>query len=140
MQRLLRKWQTAAELVPAAETSSSGQRAAMLYYGTTALPMAEALDLLTGEGIRLDTIRVRGFPFGKEVYDFIAAHDIIFVVEQNRDAQMKMLLVTEGEFDPAQFAPILYYGGLSISADTIQRQVSEYFTKQKLPSLTEVKS
>lgn len=140
MQRLLRKWQTAAELVPAAETSSSGQRAAMLYYGTTALPMAEALDLLTGEGIRLDTIRVRGFPFGKEVYDFIAAHDIIFVVEQNRDAQMKMLLVTEGELDPAQFVPILYYGGLSISADTIQRQVSEYFTKQKLPRLTEVKS
>ncbi|MCZ6642170.1 MAG: 2-oxoacid:acceptor oxidoreductase subunit alpha, partial [Gammaproteobacteria bacterium] len=140
MQRLLRKWQTAAELVPAAETSSSGQRAAMLYYGTTALPMAEALDLLTEEGIRLDTIRVRGFPFGKEVYDFIAVHDIIFVVEQNRDAQMKMLLVTEGELDPAKLVPILYYGGLSISADTIQRQVSEYFTKQKLPRLTEVKS
>ena len=127
-------------LVPEAEINASGQRAAIIYYGTSALPMPEALDLLAEEGIRLDTLRVRGFPFGGEVYDFIADHKIVFVVDQNRDAQMKMLLVTEGELDPAQLVPILYYGGLSISADTIQQQVSEYFTQRKLPRLTEVQS
>jgi len=140
MMRLVRKWETAATLVPAAEIQSSSQRAGILYYGTTALPMAEALDMLGEEGIHLDTIRVRAFPFGEEVYDFIAGHDIVFVVEQNRDAQMRTLLTTEGDLDPARLVSVLYFGGLSISADTIQEQVSEYFTQNKLPRLTEVKS
>jgi 2-oxoglutarate ferredoxin oxidoreductase subunit alpha len=61
-------------------------------------------------------------------------------VDQNRDAQMKILLVTEGGLDPAKLISVLYYGGLSISADTIVQQVSDYFTRQKLPRLTEVKS
>jgi 2-oxoglutarate ferredoxin oxidoreductase subunit alpha len=140
MRRLLRKWQTAAGLVPTAEIASAGQRAGILYYGTTALPMQEALDLLEEEGIHLDTLRVRGFPFGKEVYQFVEEHEFIFVVDQNRDGQMKTLLVTEGELDPACLISVLYYAGLSISADTIVEQVSEYFTRQKLPRLTEVKS
>jgi 2-oxoglutarate ferredoxin oxidoreductase subunit alpha len=140
MQRLLLKWQTAASLVPKAEVKSSGQRAGILYYGTSALPMQEALDLLAEEGIHLDTLRVRGFPFGEEVYEFIDQHDFVFVVDQNRDGQMKTLLVTEGELDPAKLISVLYYAGLSISADAIQSQVSEYFTAQQLPRLTEVKS
>jgi 2-oxoglutarate ferredoxin oxidoreductase subunit alpha len=140
MQRLVRKWETAAALVPAAEIQSSSQRACILYYGTTALPMTEALDMLGEEGIHLDTIRIRAFPFGAEVHDFIASHDFVFVVEQNRDAQMRTLLTTEGDLDPAILVSVLYYGGLSISADTIQEQVSEYFTQNKLPRLTEVKS
>jgi 2-oxoglutarate ferredoxin oxidoreductase subunit alpha len=101
--------------------------------------MREALDMLEEEGIRLDTMRITAFPFGAEVYDFIAAHDTVFVVDQNRDAQMKVLLVTEGELDPAGLVSVLYYGGLSISADTIQKQVSDYFTEQRLPRLKEVK-
>ena len=64
----------------------------------------------------------------------------MFVVDQNRDALMKTLLVTEGQLDPAGLISVLYYGGLSISADTIVQQVSEYFTQQKLPRLTEVQS
>ena len=140
MERLLAKWRTAARLVPEAEIASSGQRVGILFYGTSALPMREALDLLTDEGIRLDTLRVRGFPFGEEVYQFIDDREFVFVVDQNRDGQMKTLLVTEGELDPAQLISVRYYGGLSISADTIQEQVSEYFTQQKLPRLTEVKS
>ncbi len=140
MERLLLKWQTAATLVPKAEIHSSGQRAGILYYGTSALPMQEAQDLLAEEGIHLDTLRVRGFPFGAEVYEFIEQHDFVFVVDQNRDGQMKTLLVTEGELDPAKLISVLYYAGLSISADTIRTQVSEYFTAQKLPRLTEVKS
>lgn len=140
MERLLLKWRTAATLVPKAEIQSSGQHAGIIYYGTSALPMQEAMDLLAEEGIHLDRLRVRGFPFGEEVYEFIEQHDFVFVVDQNRDGQMKTLLVTEGELNPAKLIPVRYFGGLSISADTIQSQVSDYFTAQKLPRLTEVKS
>lgn len=139
MERLELKWRTAARLVPPAEVESNGERAGIIYYGTTALPMREALDMLEEEGIRLDTMRISAFPFGPEVYDFVAAHETVFVVDQNRDAQMKTLLVTEGGLDPAGLVSVLYYGGLSISADTIQKQVSDYFTAQRLPRLKEVK-
>lgn len=139
MERLSAKWRTAARLVPSAEIESNGERAGIIYYGTSVAPMREALDMLEEEGIRLDTMRITAFPFGAEVYDFIAAHDTVFVVDQNRDAQMKVLLVTEGELDPAGLVSVLYYGGLSISADTIQKQVSDYFTEQRLPRLKEVK-
>jgi 2-oxoglutarate/2-oxoacid ferredoxin oxidoreductase subunit alpha len=65
MDRLLVKWRTAATLVPKAEITSTGKRAyGIIYYGTSALPMAEALDLLAEEGIHLDTLRLRAFPFG----------------------------------------------------------------------------
>ena len=102
--------------------------------------MAEALDLLAEEGIHLDTLRIRAFPFGEEVYRFIEDHEVLFVVDQNRDAQMRTLLVNEGDIDPARLVSVRYFGGLSISADTIQEQVSEYYTARKLPRLTEVKS
>lgn len=140
MDRLLKKWRTAATLVPEAEIRSTGQRAGIIYYGTSALPMDEALDLLAEEGIELDTMRLRAFPFGDEVYRFIDEHEVVFVVDQNRDAQMKTLLVTEGGLNPADLVSVRYFGGLSISADEIQRQVSEYYTACKLPRLTEVKS
>jgi len=140
MDRLALKWRTAAKLVPKAQIHDNGRHAGIVYYGTSALPMEEALDLLAVEGIHLDTMRLRGFPFGEEVYRFIHEHEVIFVVDQNRDAQMRTLLVNEGDLDPEGLVSIRYYGGLSISADTIQRQVSEYYTARKLPRLTEVKS
>jgi len=140
MERLLKKWHTAATLVPPAEIVERGEKVGILFYGTSMLPMQEALDLLADEGIHLDTIRVRGFPFGAEVEEFIDAHDFVFVVDQNRDAQMKTLLVTELELDPARLVSIRYFGGLSISADTIVRQVSACFAERKLARLTEVKS
>ncbi|MEZ5560363.1 MAG: 2-oxoacid:acceptor oxidoreductase subunit alpha [Pseudomonadales bacterium] len=140
MERLALKWRTAATLVPKAEIQSRGLKAGIIYFGTSALPMREALDLLGEEGVELDTMRIRAFPFGAEVLAFVEDHDLLFVVEQNRDAQMKTLLVNEGGFDPAKLLSVLYYGGLSISADTIQRQVSEFYTASRLPRLTGVKS
>ena len=140
MERLSLKWQTAATLVPRAVISSTGYKGGIIFYGTSALPMQEALDLLGDEGIHLDSMRVRAFPFGAEVRAFIDAHDVVFVVDQNRDGQMRMLLVNELELDPAGLISIRYFGGLSISADHIQRHVSEYYTARKLPRLTEVKS
>ena len=138
--RLLAKWETAKTLVPQAVRVDSGRgsRAGILYSGTSATPMQEALDMLAVEGITLDGLRVRAFPFGEEIARFIAAHEFVFVVDQNRDGQMRSLLINELEFDPVRLVSVRYYGGLSISADHIVAQVSSYYTEQKLPRLTEV--
>lgn len=146
MQRLLRKWHTASTLVPAAEisqqdNSQQGNKVGILYFGTTALPMPEALDLLVEEGIQLDTCRLRSFPFGEEVRTFMESHELVFVVEQNRDGQMRKLLINEGEYNPQDLISITYYAGLSISAEFIKGEVLEYYqANKKLPRLTQVQS
>ena len=140
MERLLTKWRTASEIVPAPEIASTGKPHGIIYYGTTHWPMEEALDALEEEGIHLDAMRLRAVPFSKEVYDFIEAHEVCFVVEQNRDAQMKKVLVAEGELNPADLVSVLYYAGLSISASTIVEQVRDYFEVNRLPRLSEVKT
>ena len=140
MERLERKWATAAALTPKAEIADAGVRNGILYYGTSAMPMIEALELLQEEGIALDRIRVRGFPFGEEVFDFIDRHERVFVVDQNRDGQMRSLLINEGVADPAKLASVRYYAGLSISADTIRDQVLEHYKAERLPRLKEVGS
>jgi 2-oxoglutarate ferredoxin oxidoreductase subunit alpha len=140
MERLQKKWQTARTLVPASDIADQGQSVGVLYYGTTALPMPEALDNLAQNGIYMDTCRVRAFPFGDEVEQFIAAHDLIFVAEQNRDGQMRSLLINELQTEPGKLISILYYAGLSISADTITEQISDYYIENKLSRVTEVQS
>ena len=139
MERLLTKWDTASKLVPAAEINSQNRTVGVIYFGTTALPMPEAIDLLEEEGIGIDTCRVRAFPFGQEVREFVDNHDVVFVVEQNRDAQMRKLLINECEFSPQKLVSITYYAGLSISADFIYGEISTYYQENKLPRLTEVK-
>jgi 2-oxoglutarate ferredoxin oxidoreductase subunit alpha len=140
MERLQKKWQTARAMVPAAQVVERGQSVGVLYYGTTALPMPEALDNLAQNGIHMDTCRVRAFPFGEEVEQFIAAHDLIFVAEQNRDGQMRTLLINELQTNPSKLISVLYYAGLSISADTITDQISDYYIENKLSRVTEVQS
>ena len=90
--------------------------------------MAEALEALEGKGIHLDTMRLRAFPFPEEVIDFVNAHDQVFVVEQNRDAQMRTLLVNEGAIDPARFISILHYDGTPITARFITKAIAERMT------------
>ncbi|MFP6797066.1 MAG: hypothetical protein VB933_08375 [Pseudomonadales bacterium] len=140
MDRLLKKWATAKTIVPSPEIVDGGQKAGIIYYGSTALPMSEALDRLSDDGIQLDTMRLRAFPFGMDVEAFIDKHDIIFVAEQNRDAQMRTLLVNELEIDPTRFISVLYYGGFSISADTIHEQILAHYMDHNLPRLKEVHS
>ncbi|MDA1075361.1 MAG: 2-oxoacid:acceptor oxidoreductase subunit alpha [Proteobacteria bacterium] len=140
MARLQLKWQTARKLVPQAEINSRGHAAGIIYYGTSASPMQETIDLLSEDRIAVDQMRIRSFPFGPEVEKFIDEHDFLFVVDQNRDAQMKTLLVNELSLDPNSLVSILYFEGLSISADTIREQVQTYFNQNKLPRLTGVKS
>src|SRR5262249_14357346 len=84
----------------------------------------EALDLLEKEKLPLDGMRVRGFPFSDQVYEFVREHELVFVVEQNRDAQLRTLLINEGGLDPDKLAPVLHYDGTPITARFITRQIS----------------
>src|ERR1700757_4223958 len=111
MQRLLHKFETAKRLVPRPVKRSAREptRFGAIYFGSTAAAMSEALEALEDRGIHIDTMRIRGFPFHDDILDFVAGHEKIFVVEQNRDAQLRILLINEGDLDPARLVPILHY-------------------------------
>ena len=123
MDRLLQKWETLRTLVPAAEWCGTSSSYGIIYYGTTATPMNESLAILCEQKLELDTLRIRSFPFGNEVREFIDNHEFLFLVEQNRDSQMKTLLVNELGFSAVKIRSILYYGGMSISVDFIVDRV-----------------
>ena len=127
MQRLLRKFETAKDLVPAPviETAAQPTRAGVVWFGSTGAAMAEALAELAQGGVHLDRLRVRAFPFHDAIADFIAEHDHVFVVEQNRDAQLKMLLVNECGIDPQKLTSILHYDGTPVTARFITREIGE---------------
>ena len=99
----------------------------MIYYGSTSPSMHEALETLARDGIHLDAMRVRAFPFADAIVDFVLEHDMVFVVEQNRDAQLRTLLITEGALDPARLVPILHYDGTPITARFITDQISQHW-------------
>lgn len=131
MQRLLRKFETAKSLVPppmvrrAKEKTQEKTKNGAIYFGSTSPAMNEALAALEADGIYLDTMRLRAFPFSDAVLDFINTHDQIFLVEQNRDAQMRSLLVNELGIDPARFISILHYDGTPITARFIIASIAE---------------
>jgi 2-oxoglutarate ferredoxin oxidoreductase subunit alpha len=141
MDRLLKKWETAKKLVPQPEIiqSTMPRDYGVIYYGSSDMPMGEALERLEEEGIELDQMRIRGFPFAPEVFEFIRRRQQVFVIDQNRDAQMRMLLINEGDVEPAKLVSVRYYGGLSISADFIADQISAHFEGLRRPRLSEVK-
>ena len=127
MQRLVRKFETAKRLVPSPIKHAAKERTpyGVIYFGSTSAAMAEALVALEAQGLHLDTLRLRAFPFSDEVIEFINAHDQVFVVEQNRDAQLRMLLVNECAIDPARFISILHYDGTPITARFITATIAE---------------
>ncbi len=130
LSRLLKKYQTAAELVPSpvfkqdTNTSSLG----IIYYGSTEASMQEALDQLHEEGIVLDAMRLRAFPFNLEVWEFIEEHDLLFIVEQNRDGQMRTLIMAEGGIIPDKLVSILCFDGQPITADFISNKIRSHIT------------
>ena len=127
MQRLLQKFETAKRLVPrpVARDAREPTRYGAIYFGSTSPAMAEALEALEECGIHLDTLRVRAYPFHDSVFDFVAAHDRVFFVEQNRDAQLRTLLAIDGEIDPARLVPILHYDGTPITARFIVKAIAD---------------
>ena len=118
MERLLRKFETAKSLVPQPVVAQSDIAAkhGAIYFGSTSPAMAEAVVALREDGIALDTLRLRAFPFPESVREFIDAHETVFVIEQNRDGQMRSLLVNEFGIDPARLVAVLHYDGTPITA------------------------
>ncbi len=127
VQRLLVKFASAAMLVPqpVVRAAQKKTRLAVIYFGSTAPAMDEALETLAASRIHLDAMRLRAFPFAPSVAEFIAAHDQVFVVEQNRDAQMRSLLVNELEVSPSRLSPVLHYDGTPITARYIAQAITQ---------------
>ena len=127
MQRLLRKFETAKSLVPAPIRRDAREKTKIgaIYFGSTSAAMDEALAALEKQGIHLNTLRVRAFPFAEEVVEFVQAHDQVFVLEQNRDAQLQKLMVNECAIDPARFIGVLHYDGTPITARFITSAIAE---------------
>lgn len=127
MERLLKKHDFAKTLVPmpVLTPSKAPARFGCIYYGSTSPSMHEALDALAQKGIFVNALRVRAFPFRDEIYDFVQSHSKVFVVEQNRDAQLKILLVNEAGINPASLISILHYDGTPITARFITGEISQ---------------
>ena len=125
--RLVRKWETAKSLVPQPVLTPAARptRIGVLYYGSTSPAMREAAERLATHGVALDLMRIRAFPFPESVREFILSHDQVFLVEQNRDAQLRSLVINEFEIDPARVQPILHYDGTPITARFIVRAIHE---------------
>jgi len=145
--RLARKWDTAKELVPQPQfwsepPASAGGRFAdgystswppadaggsdigVIFFGTSTYAAEEAIEMLAADGITLDAMRPRAFPFGESFVEFVNSHDRLFVIEQNRDAQFRSLMMIELGVDPAKIVSVLNYDGMPITADNIFRQIS----------------
>ncbi len=125
--RLSQKWDTAKTIIPAPENYQNryNSKTGIVFFGTTTYAAIEALDILSSENTNYDAMRIKAFPFHKEVVDFIANHDRIFVVEQNKDAQFRTLLINELDTNPSKLIPILNYDGMPITAANITNQIRQ---------------
>jgi len=119
--RLLVKWETARNLVPEPVFQPAQQETAIgiIAYGSSDGAVVEALDKLAENGIHADYMRVRAFPFNGDVSEFVKNHETVFVVEQNRDAQLRSLLILETNTNAAKLIPVLHYNGMPIPSQCV---------------------
>jgi len=131
--RIRRKFDTAATLVPKAEIDirHSGSKAAIVYFGANRPAVLEALDYLERDGVKINAMRLKAFPFGEEVRQFCADHDQIFVFEQNRDAQMRQLLIMEAGISPDKLIASLNYDGTPMTAEFVRGTVRKVLQPKK---------
>ena len=129
--RLLRKFETAKSYVPKPKTHplikvkkpKTKQKLAVLFFGTSASPSYEAVEKLAEEAYPIDTMRIRAFPFDETLDQFIHDHELIFVIEQNRDGQMRRLIINECDIPPGKLTSVLNYSGTPITARMIANQI-----------------
>jgi 2-oxoglutarate/2-oxoacid ferredoxin oxidoreductase subunit alpha len=142
MQRLLRKFETAKDLVPRPLQANAAKptKYGVIYFGSTSPAMDEAIQMMENDGQYLDRLRVRAFPFHSSVASFIADHDFVFMVEQNRDAQLRSLIVNECGIDPVRLVPVLHYDGTPITARFIAHAISHHLDALKITPLRKVVS
>lgn len=138
MERLIRKWNTAKTLVPAPEFYPSTQNTEMgvIFFGTSTDSALEAMSMLRNEDIHMDGMRLKATPFSQSVIDFILDHEIVFVIEQNRDGQMRSILINELEIDPRRLKAVLNYDGMPITADYIIRQIYQHIPQPQSASVS----
>ena len=133
MDRLLKKWNTAKNMVPAPHLYQQKNKSpyGIIFFGTSTYSAEEAIDIMAGENLTFDAMRLKAFPFNKTVEDFINAHEQVFVIEQNRDAQLRSLLINELNASPQKLVPVLNYDGMPITAHTIISKVTKNLTLAK---------
>jgi 2-oxoglutarate ferredoxin oxidoreductase subunit alpha len=130
LDRLLLKWETARKLVPEpAIEYSPANKAALLSVGSSNGACVEARDRLEKQKIPLNYCRAKAFPFSESVKEFIERHDVVYVVEQNRDAQLRTLLMLDCDADPARLVSLLHYNGMPINAGFIVNGVLKEIMK-----------
>ncbi len=133
MQRLERKFDSAKSYLPKPQVISNDTPSdvALIYFGTTSQAITEAVYLLKAQGINVNLMRIRAFPFQSQVATFINNHAKVFVIEQNRDAQMRTLLMSELNLAPDNLLSIVNYDGLSIPAQAIVDGVVTHCNQQQ---------
>jgi 2-oxoglutarate ferredoxin oxidoreductase subunit alpha len=134
MQRLIRKFDTAKDLVPRPLQANAAKptKYGVIYFGSTAPAMEEAIGLIEARGHAVDRLRVRAFPFHSSVASFVADHDFVYVVEQNRDAQLRSLIVNECGIDPVRLVPVLHYDGTPITARFIATSIGDHLEQMSV--------
>lgn len=134
MERLLKKWETAKSYVPAPEIirCEDGSSIGLIHFGTSNDATLEAVDYLAADGITVDTLRVKAFPFNSEVEAFVDEHDVVFVIEQNRDGQLRQMLMIECDINPQKLVAVLNYDGMPITARYIQQKVTNHVDAAKV--------
>jgi 2-oxoglutarate ferredoxin oxidoreductase subunit alpha len=140
MDRLIRKWNTAKTIVPEPQFYQNGQTSdiGLIFFGTTTDSALEAMALLKKEDVIVDGMRLKAAPFNQSVVDFILEHETVFVIEQNRDGQLRSILINELEIDPRRLKAILNYDGMPITADNIIRQLYQHIPQPQSASLPTV--
>ncbi|MEZ5931820.1 MAG: 2-oxoacid:acceptor oxidoreductase subunit alpha [Alphaproteobacteria bacterium] len=142
MERLQKKFETAKAILPepVLTRAQGSTRYGIIYYGSTSPALDEAMAHLREDGIEADTLRIRAFPFHEMVKAFVAQHEKVFLIEQNRDAQMKTLLVAEEGIDPAKLVSILHFDGTPITARFIADAIDDQLARRKIVPFREAVS
>ena len=142
MERLNAKMETAKSYVPGPVTYKAAKktRDGVIFYGTSTDASLEALDLLAEKDVHLDALRLRAFPFSKEVTDFIDSHDRVFVIEQNRDGQMRKLLIIECDLNPKKLLSYVHYDGMPMTALGVSGHIAGVLGKNNVTPLRKRKA
>ena len=127
MDRLLKKWDTAKDIVPAPVLYQQENKSpyGLIFFGTSTYSTEEAMDDMEVSGTVFDALRLRSFPFNKTVEDFIHSHEMVFIIEQNRDAQMRSLLINELNVNPQKMISVLNFDGMPITAQFILTRINK---------------
>ncbi|MFV0295480.1 MAG: 2-oxoacid:acceptor oxidoreductase subunit alpha, partial [Hyphomicrobiaceae bacterium] len=131
--RITRKFATAAKIVPKPEilTNDPQGKTGLIYFGANRPAVLEALDLLERDGVKINAMRIKAFPFSDEIKAFCDAHERVFVVEQNRDAQMRHLLIIEADVPGTKLIPALNYDGTPMTAEFVRGIVLKHLQPAK---------